>query len=75
MENTGTIVIGTIEGDVHDIGKSLVNTLYESAGYTVKDIGTDVPARKYAVEAKRWKADIVGISISMRHRAKQLFPW
>jgi trimethylamine corrinoid protein len=65
VENTGTIVIGTIEGDVHDIGKSLVNTLYESAGYTVKDIGTDVPARKYAVEAKRWKADIVGISISM----------
>ena len=64
-ELPGRIVLGTIEGDVHDIGKSLVSTMYESAGYVVNDIGQDTPAKNFAVEAKRFKADIVGISCSM----------
>ena len=57
--------MGTIEGNVHDIGKSQVSTMYESAGYTVTDLGLDVPAKKFAMEAKRLKADIVGVSISI----------
>ncbi|MGA2682509.1 MAG: cobalamin-dependent protein [Candidatus Bathyarchaeia archaeon] len=64
-ELPGKIVLGTIEGDVHDIGKSLVSTMYESAGYVINDIGLDVPAKNFAIEAKRSKADIVGISCSM----------
>lgn len=61
----GKVVLGTIEGDVHDIGKALVTTLFESAGYEVKDVGLDVPAKKFALQAKIAKADIVGISCSM----------
>jgi methylmalonyl-CoA mutase cobalamin-binding domain/chain len=64
-EPAGTIVIGTIEGDVHDIGKSLVSTMYEAAGYTLIDLGLDVPVKKFAIQAKIKKADIVGISCSM----------
>jgi methylmalonyl-CoA mutase cobalamin-binding domain/chain len=61
----GRIVLGTIEGDVHDIGKSLVGTMYEAAGFIVNDVGLDVPVKKFALEAKRTKADVVGVSISM----------
>jgi dimethylamine corrinoid protein len=64
-ELPGRIVLGTIEGDVHDIGKSLVSTMYESAGYVINDVGLDTPARNFAIEARRVKADIVGISCSM----------
>jgi len=64
-ETGGKIVIGTIEGDVHDIGKSIVNTLWAAAGYTVIDIGIDVPVKKFVLEAKLSKADIVGVSCSM----------
>jgi dimethylamine corrinoid protein len=64
-ELPGKIVLGTIEGDVHDIGKSLVSTMYESAGYVVNDIGLDVPVKNFAMETKRSKADVVGISCSM----------
>ena len=61
----GKMVLGTIEGDVHDIGKSLVKTILESAGYAVEDLGTDVPAKSFVNEAKRLRADIVGVSVSM----------
>lgn len=64
-EVEGKIILGTIEGDVHDIGKSLVMTLFESAGYVVKDVGLDVPAKKFVIQAKIAKADIIGISCSM----------
>ncbi len=64
-ELPGKIVLGTIEGDVHDIGKSLVKTMYESAGYQVNDIGQDIPVKNFVMETKRTKADVVGISCSM----------
>ncbi len=61
----GTIVIGTVEGDVHDIGKTLVADMYAVAGYKVKDLGFDVSAKKFILAAKINKADIVAISCSM----------
>jgi dimethylamine corrinoid protein len=64
-ETMGKMVLGTIEGDVHDIGKGIVSTLWGAAGYTVNDIGIDVPIKKFVLEAKLSKADIVGISCSM----------
>jgi trimethylamine corrinoid protein len=65
VEVPGKIVIGTVEGDVHDIGKSLVASMLESAGYTVTDLGFDVPAKTFVLQAKFNKADIIGLSCSM----------
>ncbi len=58
----GKIVIGTVEGDLHDIGKNLVAIMLEGAGYEVIDLGNDVPVRKFVDEAKKVEADIIGMS-------------
>ncbi|MPM74149.1 Methionine synthase [bioreactor metagenome] len=61
----GTIVNGTVEGDVHDIGKSIVSTMLQSAGFEVYDIGRDVPIRNFIQKAKETDADLIGISALM----------
>ncbi|MDD3245712.1 MAG: B12-binding domain-containing protein [Methanosarcina sp.] len=61
----GTIVNGTVEGDVHDIGKSIVSTMLQSAGFEVHDIGRDVPIRNFVQKAKETDADMIGISALM----------
>jgi dimethylamine corrinoid protein len=61
----GTIVNGTVEGDVHDIGKSIVSTMLQSAGFEVHDIGRDVPVRNFIEKAKEVDADMIGISALM----------
>ena len=61
----GTIVNGTVEGDVHDIGKSIVSTMLQSAGFEVHDIGRDVPIRSFVKKAKETDADMIGISALM----------
>lgn len=58
----GTVVIGTIEGDIHDIGKSLVASLLAAAGFNVIDLGVDVPVDKFIDEAKSNNADFIGVS-------------
>ena len=58
----GTLVIGTVQGDLHDIGKNLVAMMHEGAGFTVIDVGVDIPPEKFVEEAKANKADIVGLS-------------
>jgi 5-methyltetrahydrofolate--homocysteine methyltransferase len=58
----GTVVIGTAEGDMHDIGKNLVKMMLESNGYDVHDLGVDVSAETFAQEAKATNADIVATS-------------
>lgn len=58
----GTLVIGTVQGDLHDIGKNLVAMMHEGAGFTVVDVGVDIPAEKFVEAAKANKADIVGLS-------------
>jgi 5-methyltetrahydrofolate--homocysteine methyltransferase len=58
----GTVVIGTAEGDMHDIGKNLVKIMLESNGYKVEDLGVDVTADCFVAAAKEANADIVLIS-------------
>jgi 5-methyltetrahydrofolate--homocysteine methyltransferase len=58
----GTVVIGTVKGDLHDIGKNLVAMMLEGAGLTVVDLGVDIEAEKFVAAAKDSKADIVAMS-------------
>ncbi|MEE8403299.1 MAG: corrinoid protein [Candidatus Hydrothermarchaeaceae archaeon] len=61
----GTIIIGTVEGDVHDIGKNLVAMFIEGAGFQVHNLGRDVPISLFVEKAKEIKPDIVGLSAMM----------
>jgi methylmalonyl-CoA mutase cobalamin-binding domain/chain len=58
----GTVVIGTIEGDIHDIGKTLVGTMLSASGFKVFDLGVDVPVMTLVEKARLENADIVGVS-------------
>lgn len=58
----GTIVAGTVEGDIHDIGKNIVCMMSEGTGFKVIDIGTDVPAKKFIDAARVNEADIIAMS-------------
>ena len=57
-----TVVIGTVQGDLHDIGKSLVATMLSGANYGVVDIGVDAPAEKFVEAARTHQAHLVGLS-------------
>ena len=59
---TGKVVIGTLQGDVHDIGKNIVATLLEVNGYEVFDLGNDVPPFNFIETAKKENADIIALS-------------
>lgn len=61
-QKQGTVVLGTIEGDLHDIGKNLVKLMLEGNGFRVIDLGVDVPATLFADAALEHKTDIVGVS-------------
>jgi trimethylamine corrinoid protein len=61
----GTVVIGTILGDIHDIGKTLVAMMLEVAGFEVHDLGRDVSPQKFIEQAKELDADIIAISTLM----------
>jgi methylmalonyl-CoA mutase cobalamin-binding domain/chain len=61
-ETIGTVVIGTVKGDVHDIGKNLVNIMFEGAGFQVIDLGVQVAPEKFIEAIKTHKPDIVGFS-------------
>jgi len=58
----GKMVIGTVKGDIHDIGKNLVGMMMEGAGFEVVDLGINNPADKYVEALKREDADILGMS-------------
>jgi 5-methyltetrahydrofolate--homocysteine methyltransferase len=62
VETAGTIVIGTIQGDLHDIGKNLVGMFFEGAGYQVIDLGVDVAPGRFVEAVRTHKPDIVGLS-------------
>jgi 5-methyltetrahydrofolate--homocysteine methyltransferase len=58
----GRVVIGTVEGDIHDIGKNLVAVMLKASGFEVIDLGVDVPPEKFVDAVKQYKPDIVGMS-------------
>lgn len=58
----GKVVLGTVSGDLHDIGKNLVGIMFKGAGYEVIDAGVDVPLEKFLSIAKENNADIIGLS-------------
>jgi len=61
----GKVIIGTVEGDIHDIGKSIVSTMLMVAGFEVIDLGVDVPVEKFVEKTKEIKPDIIGMSALM----------
>ncbi|MBW1786236.1 MAG: cobalamin-dependent protein [Deltaproteobacteria bacterium] len=61
----GQVVIGTVQGDVHDIGKNLIKMMFEVAGFTVHDLGRDVALDKFAEEQMRTDSEIVALSAMM----------
>jgi 5-methyltetrahydrofolate--homocysteine methyltransferase len=61
-QSAGKFVIGTVKGDLHDIGKNLVGMLFEGAGFQVVDLGIDLDAQVFVDAVKREKPDILGLS-------------
>jgi methylmalonyl-CoA mutase cobalamin-binding domain/chain len=62
VQQIGTFVMGTVKGDVHDIGKNLVNIMLEGAGFTVIDLGVNVPPERFVEQIEEHKPEIVGFS-------------
>jgi len=62
VQSVGTFVMGTVKGDVHDIGKNLVNIMLEGAGFHVIDLGVQVPPERFVAAIQEHKPDIVGFS-------------
>lgn len=65
LKNKGTIILGTVKGDIHDIGKNIVKALLENHGYRIIDLGKNVPTEKFIETAHRENADIIGLSALM----------
>jgi corrinoid protein of di/trimethylamine methyltransferase len=74
LESTrkGQIVIGTVKGDVHNIGKNIVGIMLTAAGYNVIDLGIDVEASKFVEEAERNRADFIAVSALMTFTARNM---
>ena len=62
VPSRGKVVLGTVEGDLHDIGKNLVGIMLQGAGFEVVDLGTDVPAEKFIDAAIAENASVIGLS-------------
>ena len=62
IEPIGKVIIGTVLGDMHDIGKNLVGLMLEGAGFEVKDLGVDVSAEKFVTAVKEEKPHVLGMS-------------
>ena len=61
-ESKGKVLIATVEGDIHDIGKNIAATMMELAGYEVRNLGEDVPAAKIVEETKTFRPMMIGLS-------------
>jgi len=62
LPSVGTVVIGTVPGDLHDIGKNLVGIMLRGAGFNVIDLGKDVSPERFVDEAEKNKAQVIGMS-------------
>jgi 5-methyltetrahydrofolate--homocysteine methyltransferase len=68
----GRLVLGTVYGDVHDIGKNLVKTIFENNGYSVYDLGKQVPMQKFIEKIEEVNADAIGLSALLVSTSKQM---
>ncbi len=68
----GILVLGTVYGDVHDIGKNLVKTIFQNNGYTVHDMGKQVPLQKFLEKIDETKPDAIGLSALLVSTSKQM---
>jgi 5-methyltetrahydrofolate--homocysteine methyltransferase len=62
VTSSGVVVVGTVQGDLHDVGKNILVSMLKSAGFKVVDLGVDVPPERFVEKAKETKADIVCLS-------------
>ncbi len=62
LQSAGTVVIGTVRGDIHEIGKSLVATMLSANGFEVHDLGVDVPVEAFVARVRETGANLVGLS-------------
>jgi 5-methyltetrahydrofolate--homocysteine methyltransferase len=62
VESAGKVIVGTVKGDLHDIGKNLVAMMLEGAGFEIRDLGADVPAEKFAQVVQEEGAQVVALS-------------
>jgi methylmalonyl-CoA mutase cobalamin-binding domain/chain len=65
VKSMGQVVIGTVQGDVHDIGKNIIKLMFEVGGFEVHDLGRDVPLEKFVEEQLKTDAEIVAMSAMM----------
>jgi len=65
LKRSGSMVIGTVAGDIHDLGKNIVAALFSAHGFDVVDLGVDVPDQKFIEKVKELKPDILGLSALM----------
>ena len=62
VQHAGVVLLGTVQGDVHDIGKNLVGFMLEGAGFQVIDLGVDVPAARFAAAVQTYRPHVLGLS-------------
>jgi len=62
IEPRGTILLGTVKDDLHDIGKNLVAVMFKGAGFRVIDLGVNVPKEKFVAAAREYRPDVIGLS-------------
>lgn len=62
VRTSGVVVLGTVSGDIHDIGKSIIGAMLEAVGFSIIDLGADVDLDKFAQAAKQNDADLIGLS-------------
>ncbi|MBW1785844.1 MAG: corrinoid protein [Deltaproteobacteria bacterium] len=62
IQSRGKLLLGTVSGDLHDVGKNIVGTIFQSAGYEVIDLGIDVPADVFVEKVREEKPELLGLS-------------
>jgi len=71
-DGKGTVVLATVKGDIHEIGRDLVGTMLRAAGFVVIDLGTDVPAARIVEAVREHRAGVVGLSVLLTPMVGQL---
>lgn len=71
LEKQATVIIGTVKGDIHDIGKKMVSTLLTAHGFSVVDLGTDVPTNRFIEAVEEHDAEVVALSALLTTTAVQ----